>query len=363
MLEPLFRLSSRIGRALTRLGAACQNWVQENFVKSLFGIITLVLLIIVMWPHCMIFIPAGHAGVLWSRFFGGTVMDRIYRPGAHVILPWDVMTVYDLRVQLETTELDVLTADGLHSNVGIGFRFQVDENNLTVLHEFVGPNYLDKLLVTDIASYTRRMFSNYKPEEAFMSKRAFIEDSIQAAVNKNLLENFNPTLKQNVRFIVLDDVMIQNVKLPDAVAHAIERKVEEYHRAEQYKFTLQAEAKEAERKAIEAQGIRQFQDIVRPGLSDSYLRWRGIEATLTLAQSPNSKTVIIGSGPGGLPIILGNMDDSGPKGKTETKKPGVTPLAKTPAAPPAPLGLPAPAPKPVSPVQGASRTAPPAMAK
>jgi regulator of protease activity HflC (stomatin/prohibitin superfamily) len=354
MLEFLIRSSSRVWRALARLGAACQNWLQENFVKSLFGIITLVLLVIVLWPHCVIFIPAGHAGVLWSRFFGGTVMDRIYRPGAHAILPWDVMTVYDLRVQLETREVDVLTADGLHSTVGVGFRFQVDEHNLTTLHEFIGPNYLDKLLVTDIASFTRRMFANYKPEDAFMSKRAFIEDSIQAAVNKNLLENFNPTLRQNMRFIVLDDVMIQSVTMPETVARAIERKVEEYHRAEQYKFTLIAESKEAERKAIEAQGIRQFQDIVRPGLSDNYLRWRGIEATLTLAQSPNSKTVIIGSGPGGLPIILGNMDDSGPKGKAEMKKP---------AAPPAPLGVPEPAPKSVSPVQGASKTAPPAMAK
>jgi regulator of protease activity HflC (stomatin/prohibitin superfamily) len=359
MLETLSRALSRITRPFVRAGAGCRNWVENNFVKSLFGAIVLVLVIIVLWPHSVVFIPAGHAGVLWSRFFGGTVMNKIYRPGAHLILPWDVMTLYDLRVQLESKELDVLTSDGLHSTVDIAFRFQVEERNLTTLHEFVGPNYLDKLVVTDVASQTRRIFSQYLPEDAFTHRREYIEDAIQAAVDKNLLENFNPTFAANVRFIVMDDVMIRSVKLPEPVAQAIERKVQEYHRAQQYTFTLDAERKEAERKAIEAEGVRRFQDIVRPGLSDNYLRWRGIEATLSLAQSTNSKTVIIGSGPGGLPIILGNMEDSGAKSRPEKEKPA----AKTPAAAPASPAaspLPAQSPRPAAVAPPAAVTAKPA---
>ncbi len=62
------------------------------------------------------------------------------------------------------------------------------------------------------------------------------------------------------------------------------------------------------RKQIEANGIAAFQQTVSKGISELYLRWRGIEATLALAQSSNSKIVVIGSGKDGLPIILGNVD-------------------------------------------------------
>ncbi|HLJ64022.1 MAG TPA: hypothetical protein VKT70_07950, partial [Stellaceae bacterium] len=64
----------------------------------------------------------------------------------------------------------------------------------------------------------------------------------------------------------------------------------------------------SERKTIEAKGIREFQDIVKDGITDRYLMWKGIDATLQLAQSPNSKVIVIGSGPNGLPILLGNLD-------------------------------------------------------
>ena len=96
-------------------------------------------------------------------------------------------------------------------------------------------------------------------------------------------------------------------RLPEAIVTAINRKIEQYYVSEEYKFRVECEKKESERKAIEAQGIRDFQQTVTQGISDSYLRWRGIEATLQLAQSNNSKVVIIGSGKEGLPIILGNM--------------------------------------------------------
>src|SRR5207248_5101440 len=104
-----------------------------------------------------------------------------------------------------------------------------------------------------------------------------------------------------------------------------------YYISEEYKFRVAREIRESERKKIEAEGIREFQQIVSQGISDSYLRWRGIEATVQLAQSPNSKIVIVGSGKDGLPIILGNVDspqtasaapggngDTGAKDKTAT---------------------------------------------
>src|SRR5205085_11444484 len=95
-----------------------------------------------------------------------------------------------------------------------------------------------------------------------------------------------------------------------AIVDAINRKTEQYYIAEEYKFRIEREIRETERKRIEAEGIRDFQTTVSQGISDSYLRWRGIEATLQLSQSTNSKVVVIGGGKDGLPIILGNVDGS-----------------------------------------------------
>jgi hypothetical protein len=129
----------------------------------------------------------------------------------------------------------------------------------------------------------------------------------------------------------LIDTLILGIELPSAVVTAINRKIEQYYISEEYKFRVAREIRESERKKIEAEGIREFQQIVSQGISDSYLRWRGIEATVQLAQSPNSKIVIVGSGKDGLPIILGNVDtpqtasaapagngDTGSKDKTAT---------------------------------------------
>ncbi|HET7257589.1 MAG TPA: hypothetical protein VFJ46_27815, partial [Xanthobacteraceae bacterium] len=126
---------------------------------------------------------------------------------------------------------------------------------------------------------------------------------------------------------------------------AINRKTEQYYISEEFKFRVEREKRESERKKIEAEGIREFQTIVSQGISDSYLRWRGIEATLQLAQSTNSKVVVIGSAKDGLPLILGNMDtppaqstsapaptDGGATSRETTAAGPAVPLEKMPAA-------------------------------
>src|SRR5271157_4819878 len=136
----------------------------------------------------------------------------------------------------------------------------------------------------------------------------------------------------------LIDTRILGIELPSAIVAAIDRKIEQYYISEEYKFRVAREIRESERKKIEAEGISEFQRIVSQGISDSYLRWRGIEATLQLAQSSNSKIVIVGSGKDGLPIILGNVEASPlpqpekPSG-TENTAPKERTTAATPATP------------------------------
>src|SRR5262249_18054941 len=116
--------------------------------------------------------------------------------------------------------------------------------------------------------------------------------------------------------VILYDILVTGIELPAAIVTAINRKIEQYYIAEEYKFRIEREKRESERKKIEAQGIRDFQQTVSQGISDSYLRWRGIEATLQLSQSTNSKVVIIGNSRDGLPLILGNVDGQLPSAGT-----------------------------------------------
>jgi len=108
------------------------------------------------------------------------------------------------------------------------------------------------------------------------------------------------------KHIELEAILIRDVDLPDNIKGAISEKLEEEQKALKMEFTLNRERQEAERKRIEAQGIADFQRIVATGISDQLLRWKGIEATEKIAQSNNSKVVVIGSGKDGLPLILGD---------------------------------------------------------
>ena len=121
--------------------------------------------------------------------------------------------------------------------------------------------------------------------------------------------------------------------MPPAIVGAINRQTEQYYLIQEYKFRVEREAQESNRKQIEANGTPAFQQTVSKGISDSYLRWRGIEATLALAQSSNSKIVVIGSGKDGLPITLGNVDAQPvPAAKAQSGINGTTPPSGAPPA-------------------------------
>jgi hypothetical protein len=156
--------------------------------------------------------------------------------------------------------------------------------------------------------------------------------------------HYNEFLQNAIQIL---DTLVLSIELPPEIVAAINRQTEQYYMINEYKFRVQREAEESKRKQIEADGIAAFQKTVSQGISDSYLRWRGIEATLALAQSPNTKIVIIGSGKDGLPIILGNDVPT---------VPGVAPAGAPPAGTSAfPANTPpTPAPSAAPPAAGGS---------
>jgi regulator of protease activity HflC (stomatin/prohibitin superfamily) len=309
------------------------------------------LVAVVLYPHVVVTVPSGHVGVLWKRFAGGTVLDprRLRDEGLHLIWPWDQLFLYDLRLQSSTESYNAISSDGVSLTATVNVRFRLQRDAVPVLHQAIGPNYQKVLVQPGIGSLTREVIAQYTAEQVYSTARQEIQDKIRSLVEDRLTEKMmeregEESYRVSMRdTVILYDILVAGIELPAAIVAAINRKTEQYYIAEEYKFRVEREKRESERKKIEAEGIRDFQQTVSQGISESYLRWRGIEATLQLSQSTNSKVVVIGSGKDGLPIILGNVDtplppagapaenDTTAKQRATAAGPAV-PLEKTPAA-------------------------------
>jgi len=271
----------------------------------------------VLLPHVVVTVPSGSVGVLWKRFGNGTVLDprQLRGEGLRFLLPWNQLFLYDLRLQSMTATVNAISRDGVSLTATMNVRFRLQRNAIPVLHQAVGPDYLNLLVVPGVGSLTREVMAEYTAEQVYSTARQEIQNKIRGLVESRLSEKMMEHKGEEESYrisltdtIILFDTLVQGIELPQVVVGAINRKTEQYYISEEYVFRVQREKRESERKKIEAEGVRDFQQIVSQGISDSYLRWRGIEATLQLAQSNNSKVVIIGSAKDGLPVILGNSD-------------------------------------------------------
>jgi regulator of protease activity HflC (stomatin/prohibitin superfamily) len=332
-----------------------RRFVEHHLPRVVIFLMLATLVVVVLVPHIVVTVPSGQVGVLWKRFANGTVLDprQLRGEGLHLIMPWNKLFLYDLRIQSLTDTYNAISQDGLTLNATLNIRFRLRRNSIPILHQVFGPDYT-KLLGPQIASQMRGVIAGYTAEQVYSTARQEIQDKIRAtAIEKLGNKLLDATDEADVSYntsmqdaVILYDTLLYGIDLPAAVVQAINRKTEQYYVAQEYEFRIDRERRESERKAIEAQGIHEFQQIVSQGISDSYLRWRGVEATLQLAQSNNSKIVIIGGGKDGLPIILGNVDTPAPghapgeppagdgalAAETITAAAPAVPLEKTPAA-------------------------------
>ena len=297
----------------------------DRYLPSVVIYLMLVTLVaVVLFPYAAVTVPSGHAGVLWKRFGGGTVLDprQIRDEGLHLIWPWNELFLYDLRLQSITETYNAISSDGVSLTSTMNIRFRLQRAAAPVIHQALGPNYPQLLVRPGIGSLTREVMAQYTAEQVYSTARQEIQDKIRSLSQDRLSEKMmeregdEPYRVSLSDTVILYDTLVYGIELPVLVVNAINRKIEQYYISEEYKFRVERERRESERKKIEAEGIREFQQIVSQGISDSYLRWRGIEATLQLSQSTNSKVVIIGSAKDGLPLILGNMAASPAEGRT-----------------------------------------------
>jgi len=294
MLDNLLAFFKKIFGFFLNFLVIFRGWIREVIPFLVVGMLVFILGFSYFFSEIVITVNSGEAGVLYKRFFG-TVTDETYPEGIHVIFPWDTLYVYNVRIQTILHEFDIITNKGLPIRLSLAIRFQPDYEMLGMLHQQVGPDYINAIIIPEVESVLRTLLSVYDPEDIYANKEDILTRVIVEATEE--LEK---------KYITAKGIVIRSIILPDSIRAAIENKLVQQQLEKTYIHILEKEKKEAERKRIEAQGITDYQNIVIQTLSPDLIKWQGVQATLELAKSNNAKIVIIGSGKEGLPIILGN---------------------------------------------------------
>lgn len=268
-----------------------------NF-KSTYVVIGAVAVIILLLfgGRMFLILDAGERGVLFKPYTSGLDKENIYGEGFHIIAPWNKMYVYSIREQQRDETMDVLDKSGLSINVDVTVRFNPIFNEIGFLYEQFGINYINVLVIPEVRSTVRQVAGRYTAEEIYSTKRAEVE--------KAIIDETKLVLGKN--YIQMKALLIRSINLPDQIKNAIEDKLQKEQESLAYEYRLRTEKAEAERRRIEAEGIANYNRIINASLTKEILQQRGIEATTQLAESPNTKVIVIGSGKDGLPLILGN---------------------------------------------------------
>ena len=309
-------------RGRPRKGYKWWRFVERHLPIIVIYLMVTTLIGFLIAPNVIVTVPTGHVGVLWKRFRGGTQLDPASAEGRRTARPAAVGQVVPVRPQAADHDRHLQChfkgrrePGAQRSTSGFGSsttpsRSSIRASDRITLRDLVRP---------EIGNRAREIIAEYTAEEVYSTKRQEIQKRIrthtQSMLGQSMMQRTEEESEYGEHYRVsldamlnLYDTLVLGLELPQSVVAAINRKVEQYYLVQEYAFRVDRERKESERKRIEAEGISAFQQIVSQGISDSYVRWRGIEATLQLAQSPNSKIVIIGSGKDGLPVILGNVD-------------------------------------------------------
>jgi len=271
-----------------------EKLLKKNRVTSKVALFLLVLLFlfVLLGSRVFILVKSGELGVIWS-FFSGVKKDVILSEGINLVSPLNEVFIYDIRFKSVDKTYTFQTNEGLDITLQVNIRTRPDIRALPELHQSVGENYFEIIVVPQIEAVVRRVVGKYSIEEIYRSSKGFNENLTVASIEA--IES---------RYVLIDRVLIKSISIPDSVKKAIESKLALEQESQSYRFKLEIAAKEAQRQIIEAQGVNDSQKIIGQSLSNELLRWHGIVATKDLSKSPNAKTVIYGAGRDGLPLIM-----------------------------------------------------------
>ncbi len=239
-------------------------------------------------------VPSGHVGVLtlFGRVTGETLPE-----GMHFINPLKSNNVMSVRTQEIKESAAVPSAEGLVMALDTSLIFHLNPEKAAEVYQKIGPNYASVVIEPNLRAAIREATASHSANALYSGEREKVAREIYSAMKSQLEQ----------RGIGIESILLRDIQLPAALKQSIEAKQQAEQESLAMSFRLQKERQEADRKRIEAEGIRDFQHTVAQGISPELLTWKGIEATEKLADSKNSKIVVIGNAKNGLPLILGGQ--------------------------------------------------------
>ena len=251
-----------------------------------------IFLVVVLLFASIAKVPAGHVGVL-TLF--GRVTGQVLGEGIHLVNPFKENNVLSVRSQEIKESASVPSSEGLVVALDTSLIFRLQADRAAEVFQRIGPKYVGIIVEPTLRSTIRSVTSSHTANALYSSERDRVAQQMISEMRRELEK----------RGIEAESVLLRDIQLPQTLKAAIETKQQAEQESLAMSFRLQRERQEADRKRIEAEGIRDFQRTVQQGISEQLLVWKGIEATETLARSPNTKVVVIGSPKTGLPLILG----------------------------------------------------------
>lgn len=268
-------------------------------IARLAGVVILIAGIVI---QSMVMIDAGQIGV---KVLFGKVQNDVLSSGLHFINPLMEVRSLDIKTQNYTMSgtndegmktdddaIRVLTADGLEVTIDLTVLYKLLPSEAPKLVRETGVDYTDKIVRPLTRTKIRDNAVYYDAVSLYSTKR----DEFQSRIFKSIEDDFK------IRGLVLEQLLVRNITLPQSVKVTIEQKINAEQDAQKMQFVLLKEKQEAERKRVEAQGIADYQRIINTGLTSQQLQYEQIKAYLELAKSPNSKVLIMGKG--NTPVIL-----------------------------------------------------------
>jgi len=238
-------------------------------------------------------IPAGTVGVV---DFLGNVSDNTLKSGVNIVNPMAKIEKFSIKTQEIKEVMSVPSKEGLSVQLEISLMYKLTPDKANDVYRKIGSNYKEIILIPQFRSVVRGVTARYEAKALYTASREKLASEIINDLNSLVAP----------RGITIEEAPLREIVLPPGLTKSIEEKLQAEQESQRMEFVLRKETQEAERKRIEAKGIKDFQTIVSEGINDQLLRWKGIEATEKLAGSQNSKIVVIGAGKDGLPLILGN---------------------------------------------------------
>lgn len=276
---------------LVIIGLIAVNKISKTGVPDGIRVLLIAVLSVVALSSCITVVPAGNVGVV--DFFG-TVSDHTLKAGINFINPFSRIIKFSIKTQETMEVMDVPSKEGMNVKLDVSVLYHLDPEKAAQVYKTVGRDYADIILIPQFRSVARGVTASYEAKALYTSEREMVSNLIKTDLEKIVAP----------RGVVIEAVPLRRIGLPEGLSQSIEEKLRADQESQRMQFVLLKEKQEAERKKIEAQGISAFQDIVTRGISEPLLRWKGIEATEKIANSPNTKVIIVGAGKDGLPLIL-----------------------------------------------------------